>query len=72
MKPPLRFADGRPRIHVWGLAQGFGWSIGPTGRRTPAPTPGAALDDALTKIGARAAVVILEDERERAEEVLHG
>lgn len=51
--------DRRPRIHVW---SDNSWSIGPTGTRFPAPTPGRALDAALEKVAAPAVVIVEKEE----------
>lgn len=62
MRNPLtrNRADGRPRVHITVYPSQCMWSIGPTGRLTPAATPGQALDAALAQTGKQDVVAFVE------------
>lgn len=56
-------ADGRPRVHIWPAGEKWEFAFSPTGMRTPAPSPGAAVNAAIYGLDKRArkgVVVIVE------------
>jgi hypothetical protein len=57
---PTEYTDCRPRIHVWPRKVGCDWSVGPVGTRFPARCTGQAVEEALDRIGAVPAVIIIE------------
>lgn len=55
------YADARPRIYIWAApAGGAFWSTAPTGLRKLAEGAGAALEEALERVGRVPAVIIFD------------
>ena len=54
-------SDGRPRLHIWPLMEGWAWQHGishPGTRPNTAPTAGDAFEAAMTSIRHAPAVII--------------
>jgi hypothetical protein len=56
----MKHADARTRIHIFPERDRTAWSFGPTGARFHTPTTGAAIEEALDRLGHQPAVIIYE------------